>query len=112
MSTSNNGLRIAIVGGRERNELPLGRAAKGLGMDLSFHDGKVAGTGSATLQRLAQSSDAIVILTDVNSHRGVLTAKEAARAYHTPFLLLRRLSVSRLEDLKSTVLRSLQAAAA
>ena len=108
MSTSHNGLRIAIVGGRERNELPIGRAAKELGMELTFHDGKVAGTGSATLQRMAQSSDAIVILTDVNSHRGVLTAKEAARQHSTPFLLLRRLSVSRLEELKTSVIRSLQ----
>ena len=103
MVTSSRHMRIGVVGGRERNELPLARAGKEHGLELVFHDGKVAGTGSATLHRLAQSADVLVILTDVNSHRGVLTAKEAARAAGTPFVLLRRLSVSRLDELKGSL---------
>lgn len=103
MAVPSSPLRVGIVGGRERNELPLAKAAKALGLDLVFHDGKVAGTGSASLHRLAESTHALVILTDINSHRGVLTAKEAAKAKNTPFVLLRRLSVSRLEELRALV---------
>ena len=103
MSGPSKAVHIGVVGGRERNELPLARAGKELGLSLTFHDGKVAGTGSATLQRLAHRSDLVVILTDVNSHRGVQTAKEAARAHGTPFVLVRRLSVSRLDELAKVV---------
>jgi hypothetical protein len=104
-------LRVGVVGGRERNELPLAKAARALGFELVFHDGKVAGTGSATLHRLAESTDALVILTDINSHRGVLTAKEAAKAKNTPFVLVRRLSVSRLDELRGLLASRPNAAA-
>jgi hypothetical protein len=104
-------LRVGVVGGRERNELPLAKAARALGLELVFHDGKVAGTGSATLQRLAERTTALVILTDINSHRGVLTAKEAAKASQTPFVLVRRLSVSRLDELRGLIAERLRPAA-
>jgi hypothetical protein len=92
-------MRIAIIGGREKNEVELGRIARAAGYELEFHDGQVAGRGGATIANLVARADLVVIVTDINSHRGVAVAKAEAKAWQKPLLVISRFSGARLRGL-------------
>jgi hypothetical protein len=92
-------MRIAIIGGREKNEVELSRIAVASGHELEFHDGHVAGRGAATIGNLVARADLVVIVTDINSHLGVNAAKAQAKTRHKPSLVINRLSGARLRGL-------------
>ena len=71
-------MRIAWIGGLERNERELERIAVRGGHGLEFHSGHVGGRGAGDLRAMIERSDLVVILTDVNSHGAVLLAKKMA----------------------------------
>ncbi|HEY4122956.1 MAG TPA: DUF2325 domain-containing protein [Byssovorax sp.] len=88
-------MHIGWVGGVERNEGDLVRMAKGAGHDLTFHAGKLAGRGGQDLKSLVERADLVIILTDVNSHGGVIAAKRLARQYGKGTVVTRRLGAAR-----------------
>jgi hypothetical protein len=92
-------MRIAVIGGREKNETELTRIAEGAGYDIEFHDGHVAGRGSDTIRAAVSRADLAVIVTEINSHGAVFVAKKAARQYDKPTLVLRKFSSARLRGL-------------
>ncbi|HSC85882.1 MAG TPA: DUF2325 domain-containing protein [Polyangiaceae bacterium] len=90
---------IGIVGGVERSERLLDEAAHSRGHRLQFHPGHMNGTGDRSLATLVQRSDLVVVTTDVNSHAAVRRARELARQYQRPVVLVRRLGPTRLTTL-------------
>ena len=94
-------MRIGFIGGLDRNEAPLSRVAEAAGHELEFHTGHVGGNGSKTIERLIDRVDALVILTDVNSHGAVQLARKVARKKHRLTWLIRRCGVTRFEELLS-----------
>jgi predicted dehydrogenase len=92
-------MRIAIIGGLDRNR-PLYQAlAAAQGHTIFVHDGHMHGRASSSLEQLVAGSDVVVIVTEVNSHTAVQLARRALRrAGRTP-VLLRKLGPSRFAAL-------------
>jgi hypothetical protein len=88
-------MRIAIIGGVERNETAFREVAERFGHELVFHDGHVGGRSSEVLWRLGTSTDYVIVQTDVNSHGAVHIARRAAKRHGIPIVLYRRLSPNR-----------------
>jgi hypothetical protein len=91
-------MRIAIIGGRYKNEEALARTAEEAGYDLAFHEGHLHG-GVDELRSIVQRSQLVVIVTDVNSHGAVHVAKKYARQHQRATLILRSFGVARLKQL-------------
>jgi len=90
-------MRIAIIGGLDRNARDLEEIARANGHELDTHTGVVAGRAAATsLRALVARADLVFVLTEVNSHNGVRTARDAARAYGRPLRITRRLGPTHL----------------
>jgi Uncharacterized protein conserved in bacteria (DUF2325) len=88
-------MRIGIVGGLDRNAPALQALATARGHALELHTGVVAGPAAAKgLRTLVQRVDLVIVLTDVNSHNAVKTARVEARRWHRPLRLVRRLGPS------------------
>jgi hypothetical protein len=98
-------MRIAIIGGREKNEVELNRVAAAANYELEFHDGHVVGRGNSTIRNLIARADLVVIVTGINGHLAVNLAKTEARMLHKPMLLIRRFSSARLKGLVSALER-------
>jgi hypothetical protein len=90
-------MRIGLVGGISRNEAQLSTLARSAGHVLELHSGDVHGRGANELRALVERSDLVVILTDVNSHGGVLLAKKLAQRSGRGALVLRRLGSARFQ---------------
>ena len=90
-------MRIGVIGGLDRSARELEEVARAAGHELATHNGVLAGKASAaSLRALVVRSDLVLILTDVNSHNAVRTARQVARAYHRPVRILRRLGPAHL----------------
>jgi hypothetical protein len=88
-------MRIGIVGGLDRNRPVLQALAHSHGHVLELHTGVMAGPSAANgLRALVQRADLIIVLTDVNSHNAVKTARAEARRWHRPLRILRRMGPS------------------
>ncbi|RYE92936.1 MAG: DUF2325 domain-containing protein [Myxococcales bacterium] len=96
---SSETLRVGWVGGLTRSEHLVEAAARRQGCHVEFHDGNVTGHRSKALRNLIHRSDVVVIMTELNSHRGVLTAREEARLAGRRVVLLRKAGLSRLEEM-------------
>ncbi|BDG10776.1 DUF2325 domain-containing protein [Anaeromyxobacter paludicola] len=97
-------MRIGIVGGLQRAERHLARAAAARGHELEFHDGLVHGRRRAALASLVDRCDAVVVVTDVNSHAAVGLARRWLRARgRAPALLARRCGPDRLLSLLASL---------
>jgi hypothetical protein len=90
-------MRICWVGGISRQKGSLEKAASDAGHSLAIHSGDTGGRGAEGLEKLIARSDVVVIVTEVNSHGGMLRAKEQARRLGRPAYLIRRASVSSLQ---------------
>ena len=77
-------MRIAVIGGRYKNEAQLARIAESRGYELEFEEGHTAGRGMEGIRKAVSRSALVVIVTDVNSHGAVHTAKKAARQLDRP----------------------------
>ena len=88
-------MRIAVVGGLERHEPEIARRASRAGHDVEFHRGRVGGRHAEELEAIVARSDLVVIVTEVNSHGGVLLAKKAATRFNRPSLIIRTCGPSR-----------------
>ena len=96
-------MRIAWVGGLDRNEAALSRMAIRAGHRLDFHTGSVGGRGAGELKAAIERSDLVIILTDVNSHGAVLLAKKIAQKLARPTLVLRRCGPTRFQQLLDAI---------
>ena len=86
-------MRIAVVGGLDRNARELETAARAGGHQLEPHTGVVAGrASSAHLRAMVARADLVFILTDINSHSGEQLARRVARQHHRPLRSLRRMA--------------------
>ena len=92
-------MRIAVIGGRYKNEAQLARIAESRGYELEFEEGHTAGRGMEGIRKAVSRSALVVIVTDVNSHGAVHTAKKAARQLERPTLIIQNFGAARLSRL-------------
>src|ERR1700690_3908268 len=85
------GMKIGIVGGLDRGAPDLALAARAEGHELEFHRGVMSGPHADSLRALVDRVDAVIILTEINSHAAVQLARRQARLRHKPTPILRRL---------------------
>lgn len=85
-------MRIGIIGGLDRNVAALHGLAEAAGHDVRFHTGVMAGPASAAaLRALVVRSELVVIVTDINSHNAVRTARREARVLGRPVRIVRKM---------------------
>jgi hypothetical protein len=92
-------MRIAIIGGREKNEVELSRVAAQANYELEFHHGHIVGRAISAIRNIIARADLVVIVTGINGHMAVNLSKAEARALGKPMLLISRLSSARLKGL-------------
>ena len=93
-------MRIGINGGIDRTANLLQSVAAAHGHQLELHTGVISGSASAdTLRALVARSELVVVVTDVNSHNAVKTARREARLRHRPLRIVRRIGASQLAAL-------------
>jgi len=90
-------MRIAIIGGLDRNARELYAAAGAGGHRLETHTGVIGGSASAArLRALVARAELVFVLTEVNSHNAVQLARRTAALHGVPLRILRRLSAAHL----------------
>ena len=92
-------MRITWIGGLDRNEQQLMKIAAQAGHRLELHHGDVGGRGSNEMRAAIARADLVIILTDVNSHGGVLLAKKVCRQLGRATMVTRRCGTSRFQQL-------------
>ena len=89
--SSQDRIRVAVVGGLSRAGQLWSRAGDAIGVDLEHHDGRTAGRRSRDIVAAVRRADVVVIITDPNSHAGVAVARRAALNAARPHLLVKHL---------------------
>lgn len=92
-------MRIALVGGVERNETTLQRLAESHGHRLDYHGGHMKGRGVDEMDRFVSRADVVIVSTDVNSHTAVMYARKAARRLNRELILVRNCNPTRFSEL-------------
>jgi hypothetical protein len=90
-------VHIGWVGGLDRSRALFSRVAAQAGHTLELHTGHVQGRGGSELAGIVSRCDLLVIVTELNSHGGMLSAKEFARRKGRPAILVRKSSIATLE---------------
>lgn len=98
MSTSGV-VRVCVVGGRERNAGEVERAARARGLCVEIHRGDVHGRAAEAIEASVMRADVVVVVTEINSHGGLLVARKAARRAGVRVQYARRLSPSLLDEI-------------
>jgi hypothetical protein len=98
-------MRIGIIGGIERSEALYRRLAGDAGHRLEVHSGHIGGRGIDTLAALVARVDVVVVLTDVNSHGAVQSARRFARRFGVRERIVRRLGLARYSELLDELTR-------
>lgn len=83
-------MRIGVIGGKEGSEARYEEIAAAHGCKVEFHDGKMAGRGTASLDTLVHRCDLVVIITQINSHAAIRRAQKYCRRERRPVLIVRR----------------------
>jgi len=92
-------MHIGLIGGIERGVHHYESLAAEGGHTEEIHSGHLAGRGVDTLAAIVERSDLVVVITDVNSHGGMWSAKRMARARGRRCVLVRRMGPSRFRAL-------------
>jgi hypothetical protein len=90
-------VRIGWVGGLDRSKALFEEVAQRAGHTLEMHEGHVGGRGSTILEGVVARCDVLVIVTELNSHGGVMHAKRLARRAGRRSVLVRKGSVTSLQ---------------
>jgi hypothetical protein len=98
-------MKIAIIGGRNKNTIQLERIAHAAGCELEVHEGHVHGSRIDEIRNLVARSELAVIVTSINSHGAMHVAKEAAKQFGVPTLLMRQLGAARFRTLVEAIAR-------
>ncbi len=101
-------MKIAIIGGRYKNNTQLERLARAAGHELELRDGDLHGSGVQAIRATVMRSDVTVILTAPNSHGAVHVAKTAAKPVGTPTLIVDSLGAARFQALLDALNRRQQ----
>ncbi len=96
-------MRIGWVGGLDRSKALLSEVAERAGHTFEMHEGHVGGRGTRELERIVARCDVLVIVTELNSHGGVLHAKRMARRSGCKSLIVRKGSVTTLQRVIATL---------
>ncbi len=99
-------MRIAMIGGVERNERALEQIAAAMGHELTYHGGHMKGRGTEEMGALVRRCDLLIVSTDVNSHTAVMVARKVARAEGKEVLLTRSGSPSKFRELLRTLAKA------
>ena len=83
-------MRVGIIGGKELSSTRYEEVAAAVGYQVEFHDGHMAGRGTAALDAIVQRCDLIVIVTQINSHAAVRRAQKFCRRERRPVFIVRR----------------------
>jgi hypothetical protein len=94
-------MRIAWVGGVESNEKQLEQVARKAGHEIEFHGGHMGGRGEDRMKSSIARCDVVLIVTDVNSHGAVLLAKRIAKQHDRRVLVTKRCGPARFAKLLS-----------
>jgi hypothetical protein len=100
-------MRIGWIGGVERYQVQLERLAAAAGHEFEYHGGDVRGRGAQALEGLVERCQLIVIVTETNSHGGVLLARKLARQRGRGTLLLRKIGIARFTRLLAAIDKAL-----
>ena len=92
-------MHIGLIGGIERGNHHYESLAAAGGHTVEIHSGHLASRGVDTLAAIVERSDLIVVITDVNSHGGMWSARRMARARGRRCVLVRRMGPSRFRAL-------------
>jgi len=92
-------MHIGLIGGVDRSAHHYSEMAKAEGHTVECHTGHLAGRGSDSLASLVARSDLIIVITDVNSHGGMWSARKLARSRGRRCVLVRRMGISRFREL-------------
>jgi hypothetical protein len=98
-------MKIAIIGGRFKNTTQLTRIARDAGCQLEVHEGHLHGSRVGEIRNLVARSELALIVTSINSHGAMHVAKESAKQYGVPTLLLRQLGAARFRTLVEAIER-------
>lgn len=92
-------MKVGVVGGIDRSEQALARAARVFGDELELHSGYMRAGSQGELAALLDRVDFAIVVTDVNSHGAVQLTRKLARRRGVPVVLVRRLGVARLVEI-------------
>jgi|SRR5580658_5382687 hypothetical protein len=90
-------MRIGWVGGLDRSKALFEELAMRAGHTLEMHEGHVGGRGSLILEGVVTRCDVLVIVTELNSHGGVMHAKRLARRAGRKSVIVRKGSITSLQ---------------
>jgi hypothetical protein len=96
-------MRLGIIGGLDRKQALYGRIAASYGFDADFHDGKMSGPASRSLENLVDRCDLVVIVTGVNSHTAVQVARRRLRDRGRAPVLMRSCGIERFAALLASL---------
>ena len=92
-------MRIGIIGGVERGWTTYEKLAAAHGHEVELHGGHIRGRGNESLETLIRRADLLVIITGINSHAAVQTARRLVRQHERRLLLVKNFGTSRFVQL-------------
>ncbi len=104
-------MRIALIGGVERNEQSLEQIARSLGHRLDFHGGHMNGRGVDDMHRQIERADVVIVATNVNSHGAMHLARRLAKKNNVPFIITTSCNPTRFREMLSSLDAHIAAAA-
>lgn len=96
-------MRITCIGGLDRNEAKLEKMAAQAGHRLEFHTGITGGRGAAEIRAAIERADFVIVVTDINSHGGVLLARKLCRQLGRAALVVRKCGITRFQQLLEAI---------
>jgi hypothetical protein len=92
-------MHIGLIGGIDRSAHHYNETARAGGHTVECHTGHLNGRGSESLISLIDRSDLVVVITDVNSHAGMWSARKLAKSRGRRCVLVRRMGITRFREL-------------
>jgi hypothetical protein len=93
-------MRIGIIGGVDRSGNLLQEVAEARGHQLELHTGVMSsGVAASSLRALIARSELVVVVTDINSHNAVRSARREAKLQNRPLRIVRRMGSSQFAAL-------------
>jgi hypothetical protein len=92
LSVKKDSMRIGLIGGVDRSGNLLQEVAEARGHRLELHTGVMSSSSAASsLRALIARSELVVVVTDVNSHNAVRSARREAKLRNRPLRIVRRM---------------------
>jgi len=88
-------VRIALIGGLDRNESEFTEIAARSGHVVDMHTGHMNGRGAETLKSAIARADLVVLVTEVNSHGAVQLARRLCQRAGKSPLIVRKCGAAR-----------------